>query len=192
MSSLLTPGRNLVLVGMMGAGKTTVGAMLAQRLGRLLADTDALVAQRMGMPVDEAIRAQGERAFRRVESEAVREVAAIRGQVVAVGGGAVLDPFNVTSLRGTGDLVWLDASGWELADRLPPEAVVTRPLLEGASGTALAGRLEQLSAQREDAYRAAAVVRIATDGLTAAQVADTVLSWARTVPGLLTREELDS
>ena len=191
-SSLLTPGRNLVLVGMMGAGKNTVGRLLAERLGRLLADTDTLVAERMGMPVAEAISTQGERAFRRVESEAVREVAAIRGQVVAVGGGAVLDPANVTALRGTGDLVWLDASGWELAERLAPDAVATRPLLRDASGPALAGRLEELAEQREEAYRSAATVRIATDGLTPAQVAETVLDWARSVPGLLTREELVS
>lgn len=187
--SVLTPGRNLVLVGLMGAGKSTVGRILAQRLGRPFSDTDALVAQRLGMAVGEAVRELGERAFRRTEAEAVREVAAIRGQVVAVGGGAVLDPANVTHLRATGDVVWLETSAWELADRLAGAGAAGRPLLDGATGTALAGRLEELADQREDAYRAAATHRVATDGLSAEQVADSVLDWALAQPGLLSREE---
>lgn len=186
--SVLAPGRNLVLVGLMGAGKSTVGRILAERLGRPFADTDALVAERLGMALADAIRASGERSFRRTEAEAVREVAAIRGQVVAVGGGAVVDPANVTHLRATGDVVWLEASAWELADRLAGDGGA-RPLLDGATGTALAGRLEELADQREDAYRAAATHRVATDGLSAEQVADSVLDWALAQPGLLSREE---
>ncbi|MDQ3537310.1 MAG: shikimate kinase [Actinomycetota bacterium] len=183
--SLLAPGRNIVLLGLMGAGKTAVGRLLAQRLARPLRDTDAMVEAQAGMPIAEIFVSQGERGFRRLESEAVRQASALRGQVIAVGGGAVLDPANVTYLRSTGDLVWLAASVEVLAQRVGDEPA--RPLLSG--GGDVTDRLAQLQTEREAAYTAASSTVIDTGDKTPDEIADAVLEWVRTRPGVLTKQE---
>jgi shikimate kinase len=190
--SVLTPGRNLVLVGMTGAGKTTVGRLVAARLERPFVDTDAVVEAQEGRTVAELFDREGERRFRELEAAAVRRVSALRGQVIAVGGGAVEDPQSVTALRGTGDVAWLDAPVGALAMHLGAGAEAgRRPLLAAASGDPLALErlLDELRRRREPAYRAAADVVIATGGRPAEVVADEVLAWARTRSGLLSREE---
>jgi shikimate kinase len=140
MASLLSPGRNLVLVGMMGTGKSTVGRILARRLDRPFVDTDAAIEARTGRTVAQLFAELGERRFRALEAEEVRRVAALRGQVVAVGGGAVLDPANVTHLRGTGDLVLLDGDPAALAARIAAEQGddPVRPLLAAQADPAAA------------------------------------------------------
>lgn len=183
--SLLTPGRNIVLAGLMGTGKTTVGQLVAGRLGRPFVDTDELVASETGMPVADYFAAHGERTFRDVEAEAVRRVAALRGQVIAVGGGAVLEPTNVTQLRAMGDIVVLEGEPEVLAVRVTDPA--TRPLLQG--DVPVAQRLAALREERASAYARAGAHTIDTTDLTPEAVAEAVLEWARTQPGLLARDE---
>jgi shikimate kinase len=186
--SLLAPGRNIVLVGLMGVGKSTVGRILAQRLQRPFVDTDEEVEAAVGASIADVFARLGQRRFRALEAERVRHVAALRGQVLAVGGGALLDPGNVTQLRGTGDLVLLDADPAELAERIVAEdSGMSRPLLAGAPDPEAA--LAALRAEREQVYEAAASHAIDTTGRTPEEVADEVLAWASVVPGLLTREE---
>lgn len=186
--SLITPGRNIVLIGLMGAGKTTVGRLIAQRLDRPFVDTDDVVEHDAHGSVAEIFAADGERAFRRAEAAAIRSVAALRGQVIAVGGGAVLDPGNVTQLRATGDLVLLDADPATLADRVGDTS--TRPLLDGAEDPAAA--LARLREARAAAYSDAAGHAIDTTGRTPEQIADAVLEWARAQHGLLSRDEVEA
>ena len=185
--SVITPGRNLVLIGMMGSGKSTVGRRLAAKLHRPFVDTDRLVEKDAGCPVAEVFASEGERGFRAREAEAIRAVAALRGQVVAVGGGAVVDPQNVTQLRSTGDLVWLSADPRELARRVVEGRGPRRPLLDQAEDPFAA--VADLAARRESAYRAAATHVVRTDGLALDDVVDAVATWARARPGLLAREE---
>lgn len=185
MSSVLAPGRNLVLIGMMGAGKTVVGRLVAARLGRPFVDTDALVEAEARKPIPEVFAGEGERGFRDREAAVIRRVSALRGQVVAVGGGAVVDPANVTSLRATGDLVLLDAPPEILAGRVAGGD--GRPLIAGAAD--LAVRLAEVRTQRDGAYRRAAAHTVDTTGRTTQEVAAAVLAWARAQPGLLTRDE---
>ncbi len=182
--NLLAPGRNIVLIGLMGVGKTTVGALLAERLARPFVDTDDLVEQEARMAIADIFAASGERHFRQLEAAAVRRVAALRGQVVAVGGGAVLDPANVAQLRSTGDLVLLDGMPTELAARVGQ--ATTRPLLADEDA---AGRLALLRTERAAAYTSAAVAVIDTTGRSPEEVADAVYAWAQRQPGLLSREE---
>lgn len=184
-SSLLAPGRNLVLIGMMGAGKTAVGRLVAARLGRPFVDTDTLVMVEARKTIPQLFAEAGERAFRAYEAAAIRRVATLRGQVVAVGGGAVTDPANITSLRATGDLVLLDASPAVLAERVA--AGRGRPLLDGAED--LAARLGELRARRDGAYRGAASHTVDTTARTLDEVAEEVLAWAQAQPGLLSRDE---
>lgn len=189
--SLLAPGRNVVLIGLMGAGKTTVGRLVAARLGRPFVDTDEAVEARARRSVAELFAAEGERGFRAREAEEVRRVAATRGQVVAVGGGAVLDPANVTHLRATGDLLLLDAAPEVLAARIAGGEGPERPLLRDPETPEAPPphRLAELRALRDAAYRAATPHVLDTTDLDPEAVADAVLAWARHVPGLLSRDE---
>ncbi|HVL99525.1 MAG TPA: shikimate kinase [Egibacteraceae bacterium] len=183
---LIAPGRNVVLIGLMGAGKSTVGRILAERLGRPFVDTDDLVEDEAGMAIRDIFAEKGERAFRSLESEAVRRVSALRGQVVAVGGGAVSTPGNATQLRMTGDLVLLDADPAVLAERLGTD-VEDRPMVAEADD--LAARLAELRRRRDHDYARAASCTVRTDGRTPEEVADAILDWARHRPGLLSRDE---
>lgn len=182
--SVIAPGRNVVLIGLMGVGKTAVGQALADRLGRSFVDTDALVAKDAGAAVAEIFARRGERHFRALEAAAVRRVAALRGRVIAVGGGAVLDPANVTHLRSTGDIVLLDGDPQELAARVGQDGI--RPLLAGGD---VADTLTRLRTERAAAYASAAAHVVDTTGRTVEEVVEAVARWAQQQPGLLSRDE---
>jgi shikimate kinase len=165
---------NLVLIGYRGSGKGTVGRLLADRLGRAFIDTDALIEQAEGATVREIFAARGEQAFREAESRIVRRVAAVDEQVIAAGGGAVLQKENVELLRARGWLVWLRTEAQELHRRIQadPDSESLRPPL-----TAL-GALAEVRAQlarRTPIYQAAADFAVVTDGVSPGQVAETIL-----------------
>jgi shikimate kinase len=164
--------RHLVLVGLMGAGKTTVGKVCAERLGRGFVDTDDLVEAGAGVAVADVFAAEGESGFRAREAAAVADaVASPEPLVIACGGGAVLDPANRRALRNAGVVVWLRASPDELGARVGEGS--GRPLLAGGRSVAT---LERLAALRAGAYEEAAHVAVDTDGRTVDEVADTVLT----------------
>jgi len=120
--------RHLVLVGLMGAGKTTVGQRCSDLLDRPFVDTDELIVASVGVPFDDIWAAEGEAGFRAREKTAVADAAASPAPlVISCGGGAVLDADNRRALRATGVVVWLLASSNELASRLVQD--VSRPLL---------------------------------------------------------------
>ncbi len=164
--------KHLVLIGLMGAGKTTVGTECARRLGRAFVDTDELVCQTAQMTRGGASSPRpGEPEFRRIEREVVADVCASpEPLVIACGGGTVLDPDNRRALRAAGVVVWLRAPASTLLTRVGDGS--TRPLLRDDPAGALA-RLERL---REPAYEAAAHAGVDTEALDIAQAADAVLS----------------
>jgi shikimate kinase len=163
--------RHLVLVGLMGVGKSTVGARCGIRLGRPFVDTDDLVELLAGARVAELF-ARGEEEFRAVERAAVADAcAAPASLVIACGGGAVLDAGNRALLHACGFVVWLRAEPAVLAERVEADGV-ERPLL--ARDHALAA-LTELAARRDAVYRAVADAAVATDHRTPEQVADAVL-----------------
>jgi shikimate kinase len=171
--------RHLVLVGLMGAGKTTVGRRCAELLGRDFIDTDELVVATAGMSFDELWATEGEQGFRKGERVAVADaVASPEPLVISCGGGAVLDAHNRRALRETGFVVWLDAAPAALSLRLTGED--TRPLLVGGDRIAT---LERLRALREPAYEAAAHVTVDTDGRSIDDVADRVIKEFRSWNG---------
>jgi 3-dehydroquinate synthetase/shikimate kinase len=140
----------IVLVGMPASGKSRVGRIVADRLGRPFVDTDELVARRLGMPVPTYLEAHGEPAFRAAEAPAVEEACAERGAVIAAGGGAVLDPLNRWALWHHGTVAWLDAAPDTLVARLRADEVA-RPTFQPYDASRLAAAL----AERAPAYRAA-------------------------------------
>jgi shikimate kinase len=164
-------GRLLVLIGLMGAGKTTVGRECARRLGRPFVDTDDLVRANAGMTIEEIFAAGGEAWFREIEHGVVADIGASpEPLVVACGGGTPLDPDNRRALRSAGVVIWLRAPASTLLARVGDAS--SRPLLRDDPAAAMA-RLERL---REPAYEAAAHAAVDTDGLDIAGVATAVLS----------------
>jgi shikimate kinase len=166
-------GVNLYLVGMMGAGKSTVGRLLATELHYRFLDLDQLIEQVSGRSVSALFAEQGEAAFRALESRVLAEAATYTRTVVATGGGVVLDRGNWGYLHG-GIVVWLDAPVAVLAGRLATGEVEKRPLL---ATTDLSDRLSALLEQRRALY-AQADVRIEAAGAPA-EVAAQVLAGVR-------------
>jgi shikimate kinase len=164
-------GQHLVLIGLMGSGKTSVGIECARRLGRTFVDTDDLVTSAARMTVEGIFAEGGESRFRHLEHDVVADVCASpEPLVIACGGGTVLDPENRRALRATGVVVRLRAPAAALLARVGDGS--TRPLLRDDPAGSLA-RLERL---REPAYDAAAHAFVDTDALDIAAVAGAVLS----------------
>ncbi|HTY16797.1 MAG TPA: 3-dehydroquinate synthase [Myxococcota bacterium] len=149
------------LVGLMGAGKSTAGRRLAERLGRPFVDSDEMIEREAGASIAEIFASEGEPAFRARERAALERVAA-RGAVVALGGGAIAQPGAAARLARSGTIVWLRARPETLASRIGETEA--RPLLGGLRGEARVQRLRELLAEREPHY-ASAHLAIDTDAL---------------------------
>lgn len=165
-------GPVVVLVGPPGAGKTTVGRRLAERLGVEFLDTDAAVEARAGKPVPEIFVTDGEPAFRRLEREAVAAALAEHTGVLSLGGGAVLDPQTRERLRAH-RVVFLDVDLAAAAQRVGLDT--PRPLLIGNPRAVLRQQL----AERRPHYLEVATAVVATSALSPAEVVDAVLDAVR-------------
>ncbi len=168
--------RNIVLTGFMGTGKTAVGHRVAQQLGRPFVDMDEMIEQRTGKPISAIFAEQGEPSFRLMEAELCRELAALRGLVIATGGGALVPATNRQALARSSMMVCLTAPPELVLDRLANAG--DRPLL------AVPDRLERihdLLGQRTEAY-AAIPHQIDTTGLTVEQVAKEVIRMVEMTP----------
>jgi shikimate kinase len=161
----------LLLTGMMGAGKTTVGRLLARRLGWDFLDTDTCIEERLGLRVSEIFARQGEASFRAAERAVLADLPE-RSAVIALGGGALIADENRALARAKGTVVWLTADPGTLGERIAPDG--DRPLLAGLDAHGRSERLRGLAAEREPAY-AEAHLRVATDGCTPEQVCEAVL-----------------
>ena len=146
---------NLFLIGMMGAGKTTVGRLLARRLRLRFLDSDHEIERRCGVKVPTIFDIEGESGFRLRESQTLAELTALEEIVLATGGGAVLAEENRRCLAARGTVVYLSARPEDLFERVRQDR--NRPLLATADPLA---RLRDLHAQRDPLYRAIADVVI--------------------------------
>jgi shikimate kinase len=155
----------VVLVGFMGSGKSSVGKVLAGRVGAEFVDVDAWVEKASGRSVRDLFAEEGETAFRDREKAALREVLAVKGRVVATGGGAFLDEGNRQLLKAYGTVVYLEAGVQTILRRLSGEA--HRPLLRGGDREKI---VRELLARRIAGYRLADHT-VPTDGRTVAQIA---------------------
>jgi shikimate kinase/3-dehydroquinate synthase len=166
--------RPLFLCGLVASGKTTVGKLLAERLGRPFVDLDERIVAETGASVGDLF-AQGEAAFRRAEHDALMRLVGEPGApVVATGGGVVLDALNVRAMQEAGRVLVLDAPIDRLVERLAADDLSARPLLAGLSGPALRARLDELAQARQAAY-AAAGERVACGARSPQGVAELVL-----------------
>lgn len=160
-NTLLRRRQNLVLIGMAGSGKSTVGQLLAGQLSRPFYDSDALFAERYGISAGDEILREGEAAFRLKESAIIAELSHTTGAVIATGGGAVLDPRNVTALRHNGFLLWLQRPAELLA----------------AEGRPLSRDPAALAAARRPCYSAAADAAVENDSTVADAAARCLSAW---------------
>ena len=149
------PGRHVVLVGLMGTGKSTVGRRVAERMGRDFLDSDVQVEVRTGRTVREIFASDGEAAFRRLEAEALADaLARPRPSVVAAAGGVVLDPRTRERLRTGATAVWLRADPSVLARRVT--SADHRPLLDDGPRAVL----ERMHLERSALYQEVANGRV--------------------------------
>jgi shikimate kinase len=156
-SATKRPSGNIFLVGMMGAGKTTVGKLLAKHLDKSFIDCDEELQQRTGVTVAHIFDVEGEAGFRRREAALIHELVLMDNIILATGGGAVLDPGNRACLAQNGLVVYLKGSVQDLWQRTRHDR--TRPLLQTADPL---GRLKELYSQRDPLYTAVADLTIAS------------------------------
>lgn len=160
----------VALIGLMGAGKSTVGAIVAARTGRRLVDVDRVIEARTGRTVRQLWDAGGEAAYRRLERDACLDACAEDAVVLAAPGGAVLDPAVVEALQ-RGAVVWLRADPATLAARVAPGD--HRPLL----GDDPASVLTTMERERRDRYAKLAQLTVDSDRCSAEEAATTIVGW---------------
>ncbi|MBK1882790.1 shikimate kinase [Luteolibacter pohnpeiensis] len=168
--------KNIVLIGFMGSGKTTVGRELHHRLGYSLVDMDAVIEQREGRPIAKIFEEKGEAAFRSMESQLLHEMAEIDDsrRIISTGGGVVTQERNRALLRQLGYVVWLHAPIETILERTSRNR--DRPLLNGPDA---AERARVLLEQRKPWYAQSAHLKVDTAGLDSAEVATGILESAR-------------
>jgi Shikimate kinase len=149
---------NLVLIGMPGSGKSTVGKQVARSLGYTFFDTDAMVEQAAGMTIPAIFEEHGECYFRDLESEAARKISLAQRAVVSCGGGMILREENMVHLGRSGQIFFLDRP----LEQLKTAYMAGRPLVQ--EGEEKDERLERLYTQRYDIYKKYAKYLIDNDG----------------------------
>ncbi len=167
----MDPDRNIVLTGFMGTGKSTVGRLVAERLGRPFMDTDEEIVRRTGMQIQEIFQQQGEQNFRHIERRLCRFIAAQRGYVVSTGGGMLIDESNREVMLNSSLVICLNAADDEIMTRVKADKT-ERPLLKGD--------WRALLEKRRPIY-STIPCQIDTSGKTPEQVADEVIGLWETV-----------
>jgi len=165
---------NLILIGYRACGKTCVGKKVSGFLGLPFYDTDELIQRRSGKTVREIVQEGGWAAFRSSEKAAVGEVAVQDGVVIALGGGAVMEPGNVEALKGKGCFIWLQAEEETLRQRMKNDGTSAEqrpPLMMGGKENE-----KELLARRSPVYRALADLIIDTTGRSIDEVAEEILA----------------
>lgn len=159
--------RNIILIGFMGCGKSSIGRRLANRLGYRFLDSDELISSRAGHSITELFASEGEEGFRKRETEELCGLAGSSGIVLATGGGAVLNPVNREILKELGLVIWLHADPETLFERATRSR--KRPLLEVENPR---GTFNALLESRLPIYDAAADIRLDATGLSHEQTVE--------------------
>ena len=162
---------NIILIGYRGTGKSTIAEMLAERLSREVCSTDAEIIKRAQRSIPDLVQEKGWEHFRDLESQVCEDLGEKDDLVIDTGGGAVLRPQNVASLKKHGVLVWLTAEVPVIAARIGGDT--QRPSLTGTKS--FVEEIEEVLRDRRPKYQAAADHVVATDGRTPAEVAQAIL-----------------
>jgi shikimate kinase len=163
---------NIVLIGLRGSGKTTVGRILAQRLGREFIEMDELVTRKVGLTIPEIVKKYGWDKFREIEEEVTSQVAKLDNIINASGGGVVTREKNIIKLKKKGTLVWLQADVNTLIERTGEDS--QRPPLAG--GRTVREDMEITLKERKTLYQQAADLSINTENNTPEEVAEAIIN----------------
>ena len=162
---------NIVLIGLRGSGKTAVGRILAQKMGRELIEMDELIALKAGLTIPEIVAKHGWEKFREIEEDVTSQVAKLDNIINASGGGVVTSGKNIARLKKKGVLVWLQASVDTLVNRTGEDSR-RPPLVKGRSRRE---DMEIALKERKPLYQQAADLAINTENKTPEEVADLVI-----------------
>ncbi len=162
---------NIALFGFMGVGKSAVGKVLAEMTGLNYVDLDEIIIERTGKTISKIFEEEGELVFREVERKVTREIAGLNGQIIACGGGTVLDDENLANLRRSSRMVLLDAEPNIILERVEKEGK-KRPLLMADDKLQ---RIQDLLQTRKPGYMRAADIVVSTSKKTPKQVAKEIL-----------------
>ena len=164
--------QNMILIGFMGAGKTSVGEELAGRFGKTLIDTDRMIEERAGMSISDIFAVQGEETFRRLETEVLEQlISEASGETISVGGGLPLREENRKLLKKLGTVIYLRVRPETVLARLKGDT--TRPLLQGDD---VEEKVNSLLSKRGPIYEMAADRIISVDGRSVEQIADAIMA----------------
>jgi len=163
---------NIVLIGMRGSGKTTVGKILAQKMGREFIEMDELITRKMGLTIPEIVEKHGWEKFRDIEEEITGEISGRDNIINASGGGVVTGEKNIIKLKKSGVLVWLQAGVNTLVSRTGEDA--DRPPL--GEGRSRREDMETTFRERKPLYQQAADLTVNTENKTPEEVADLVIN----------------
>ncbi len=163
--------QNIIFVGPMGAGKTTIGKQLARQLGRSFYDSDRVIEERTGANIPLIFELEGEDGFRRREKDVITELSNKQNIVLATGGGVILDPDNRDQITRQGFVIYLDAPLDQLFNRTAKDK--NRPLLQTPDPRK---KLEEILAIRDPLYREVADIVITTDGSPVRSVVNKLLT----------------
>jgi shikimate kinase len=164
--------KNIVLVGPMGCGKTTVGRILSSKLNQDFFDTDHEIINKTGVSIDHIFDIEGEEGFRRRESEVLESLCDMNNIVIATGGGVVLLPQNRLVLKNAGVVIYLSSSVEQLLRRTAKSK--TRPLLENSSDRQKT--ITEIVNARDKYYREVATIVIDTTGKKLNEVIDIIMN----------------
>jgi shikimate kinase len=162
---------NIVLIGLRGSGKTTVGKILAQKMGREFIEMDELIARKAGLTIPEIVKKYGWGKFRDIEEEITGQLAKLDNIINASGGGVVTNGKNIVKLKKNGVLVWLQASVDTLVNRTG-EDKGRPPLVEGRSRRE---DMEITFKERKPFYQQAADLTVNTENKTPEEVAEAII-----------------
>ena len=166
---------NIALIGFMGVGKTAVGKVLAEKLGRSFVELDSLIEQKAGKSIPDIFQQDGEAAFRELEIEVTKEVSKDRNLVIACGGGLVLNKINIDRLRRQSRIVYLTASPEVILKRVSGDGD-ERPLLKAANK---ALNIRELLRFRKPFYERAADITIDTSKLDTDSIVEQIMNKLR-------------
>lgn len=166
----MSAAKSIVLIGMMGAGKSSVGRWLERRTGLVRFDTDEMVADRFGTTIAQIFEQHGEETFRDAETETLRKFESERASIIVTGGGIVMRTENVDLLKQLGLVVWLTADEATLFERASRRN--TRPLLHNENPRTA---FSELLRRRAPLYQTAADFQVDTSRLTHDEVAERIL-----------------
>jgi shikimate kinase len=166
----VSSAKSIVLIGFMGAGKSSVGRFLERRTGLARMDTDEIVSSKFGLSIQEIFSKHGEEWFRDAETETLRELSPDRPSIIVTGGGIVLRQENVDLLKRLGSIVWLDADEKELFQRASRRG--ERPLLQTRNPEKT---FSELFRKRRSLYEGAADLRVDTSSLSHDAIAELIL-----------------